>query len=61
MKEVTIGLTTSNAKQVEETAGVKVSATASFGLLGVGTELSVEAEYQLKTTTTNTTSTENTV
>jgi Insecticidal Crystal Toxin, P42/Ricin-type beta-trefoil lectin domain-like len=60
-KEVTIGLTTSNAKQVEETAGVKVSANASFGFLGVGMEISAEAEYQLKTTTTDTTSTEHTV
>ncbi|GGU10727.1 RICIN domain-containing protein [Streptomyces lateritius] len=52
---VTVGLTTSNSKQVEHTAGVKVTAKSEFSFFGAASEISVEAEYQLKTSTTSTT------
>ncbi|WP_328759862.1 hypothetical protein [Streptomyces sp. NBC_00271] len=57
---VTAGLATSNFKQVEETAGVKVSAKTGFSFLGAANELSMEAECQLKTTTNTMTSTQDT-
>lgn len=60
-RDVTVGLTTSNAKQVETLMGLKVSAKASLGFGGFGAEISAEAEYQLKTNTTDTTTTQNSV
>ncbi|WP_158734519.1 hypothetical protein [Streptomyces sp. NRRL F-2747] len=49
-----MGLATSNSKQVEHTACVKVTAKTEFSLFGAASEISVEAEYQLKTSTTST-------
>ncbi|MFE6848251.1 RICIN domain-containing protein [Streptomyces sp. NPDC057686] len=57
---VTVGLTTSNSKQVEHTAGVKVTAKTEFSFFGAASEISVEAEYQLKTSTTSTNTATNT-
>lgn len=57
---VTASLATSNFKQVEETAGVKVSAKTGFSFLGAANELGMEAECQLKMTTNTMTSTQGT-
>ncbi|MFD0374366.1 hypothetical protein [Streptomyces sp. NPDC127112] len=59
-EEVTVGVTTSNTKEVEHTAGVKLTATSEFSFMGASTTLSVEAQYQLKVSTTTTSTSENT-
>ncbi|SOF02857.1 Insecticidal Crystal Toxin, P42 [Streptomyces sp. OV198] len=57
---VTAGLATSNFKQVEEAAGAKVSAKTGFSFFGAANELSMEAECQLKMTTSTMTSPQDT-
>ncbi|MDF3287738.1 RICIN domain-containing protein [Streptomyces silvisoli] len=52
-EETTVGLTTSNARTVEETTTISVTAEASFGFKGVGASLSSTISHELKVITTH--------
>ncbi|MEU4930734.1 hypothetical protein AB0G54_30245 [Streptomyces yokosukanensis] len=52
-EETTVGLTTTNARTVEETTSISVTAEASFGFKGVGASLSTTISHELKVTTTH--------
>ncbi|MBT2492923.1 RICIN domain-containing protein [Streptomyces sp. ISL-96] len=52
-EKTTVGLTTTNAKTVEETTSISVSAEASFGFKGVGASLSSTISHELKVITTH--------
>ncbi|MGW7064758.1 RICIN domain-containing protein [Streptomyces sp. NPDC054904] len=49
----TVGLTTTNAKTVEDTTSISVTAEASFGFKGVGASLSTTISRELKVITTH--------
>lgn len=49
----TVGLTTTNARTVEDTTSISVSAEASFGFKGAGASLSTTISHELKVTTTH--------
>lgn len=50
--KTTVGLTTTNARTVEDTTNISVTAEASFGFKGVGASLSTTISRELKVTTT---------
>lgn len=52
-EETTVGLTTTNARTVEETTTISVTAEASFGFKGFGASLSSTISHELKVTTTH--------
>ena len=52
-EETTVGLTTTNARTVEDTTSISVSAEASFGFKGAGASLSTTISRELKVTTTH--------
>ncbi|GAA1911347.1 RICIN domain-containing protein [Streptantibioticus ferralitis] len=52
-EKTTVGLTTANARTVEETTTISVSAEASFGFKGVGASLSTTISQELKVITTH--------
>ncbi|OLZ71976.1 hypothetical protein AV521_08465 [Streptomyces sp. IMTB 2501] len=52
-EETTVGLTTTNARTVEETTTISVTAEASFGFKGFGASLSSTISHELKVVTTH--------
>ena len=52
-EETTVGLTTTNARTVEDTTSISVSAEASFGFRGAGASLSTTISRELRVTTTH--------
>ncbi len=52
-EETTVGLTTTNARTVEDTTSISVTAEASFGFKGFGASLSTTISRELKVTTTH--------
>ncbi|MEU0127252.1 RICIN domain-containing protein [Streptomyces sp. NPDC006289] len=57
---VTVGLTTSNSQQVQNTTGIVVKADASFSYKGASASLSTTLSQELKVTTTSSTTQEST-
>ncbi|MFJ9713357.1 RICIN domain-containing protein [Streptomyces sp. NPDC101234] len=52
-EKTTVGLTTTDAKTVENTTSISVTAEASFGFKGFGASLSTTVSHELKVTTTH--------
>ena len=52
-EETTVGLTTTNARTVEDTTSISVTAEASFGFRGAGASLSTTMSRELRVTTTH--------
>ena len=52
-KETTVGLTTTDAADVEDTASISVTAEAGFGLHGFGASLTATISNELMVTTTH--------
>ncbi|MEV5237963.1 RICIN domain-containing protein [Streptomyces cinnamoneus] len=59
-KEVTVGLTTANSKEITETTGIQVTAEAGFEFKGVSAKISTTYSHQLQVKTTHSEKIENT-